>query len=284
MHELGTSWNGVSRWCLCWHGWFAVPGDRRQPRFGVHHSESRLRSNSADRALPGMDTRAMKPLDSADSSFSIVISIHSVHSALAELQVHWNSALWCFVGHFSCNLFGFDHWCCISKLQETLSEALFPINLLLVLTTGGQLFTGNSATMAIGIYEKKCTTKDCFLRMGTRLQLWNREERLASYTRVAHTDLLVQLEYCAHKGTRVPQASLKRKLYFRVLSSLSFKHLRQKKNERTWSAIGPLPTSATFVAACWSMPFGPTELICGFSRSNRVIWASWILREILCPQ
>jgi len=52
-------------------------------------------------------------------------------------------------------------------LQETLSEALFPINLLLVLTTGGQLFTGNSATMAIGIYEKKCTTKDCFLIMGT---------------------------------------------------------------------------------------------------------------------
>jgi len=39
-------------------------------------------------------------------------------------------------------------------------KALFPINLLLVLTTGGQLFTGNSATMAIGIYEKKCTTKD----------------------------------------------------------------------------------------------------------------------------
>eukprot|EP00435_Cladocopium_sp_Y103_P067868 s242_g30.t1 len=44
--------------------------------------------------------------------------------------------------------------------QKAVFAALFPINLLLVLTTGGQLFTGNSATMAIGIYEKKCTTKD----------------------------------------------------------------------------------------------------------------------------
>lgn len=43
--------------------------------------------------------------------------------------------------------------------QKAVFAALFPINLLLVLTTGGQLFTGNSATMAIGIYEKKCTTK-----------------------------------------------------------------------------------------------------------------------------
>eukprot|EP00913_Durusdinium_trenchii_P001555 g1439.t1 len=39
--------------------------------------------------------------------------------------------------------------------QKAVFAALFPINLLLVLTTGGQLFTGNSATMAIGIYEKK---------------------------------------------------------------------------------------------------------------------------------
>lgn len=44
--------------------------------------------------------------------------------------------------------------------QKAVFAALFPINLLLVLTTGGQLFTGNSATMAIGIYEKKCTVKD----------------------------------------------------------------------------------------------------------------------------
>ncbi|CAK9025319.1 Probable formate transporter [Durusdinium trenchii] len=44
--------------------------------------------------------------------------------------------------------------------QKAVFAALFPINLLLVLTTGGQLFTGNSATMAIGVYEKKCTTKD----------------------------------------------------------------------------------------------------------------------------
>eukprot|EP00913_Durusdinium_trenchii_P001553 g1437.t1 len=34
--------------------------------------------------------------------------------------------------------------------QKAVFAALFPINLLLVLTTGGQLFTGNSATMAIG--------------------------------------------------------------------------------------------------------------------------------------
>jgi len=44
--------------------------------------------------------------------------------------------------------------------QKAVFAALFPINLLLVLTTGGQLFTGNSATMAIGVYEKKCKVKD----------------------------------------------------------------------------------------------------------------------------
>ena len=48
----------------------------------------------------------------------------------------------------------------VLKKNPLVIQALFPINLLLVLTTGGQLFTGNSATMAIGIYEKKCTTKD----------------------------------------------------------------------------------------------------------------------------
>ena len=79
----------------------------------------------------------------------------------ATLKLSFVMFCWSFLLQF------FWVWCCVSKLQETLSEALFPINLLLVLTTGGQLFTGNSATMAIGIYEKKCTTKDCFLRMGT---------------------------------------------------------------------------------------------------------------------
>ena len=44
--------------------------------------------------------------------------------------------------------------------QKAIFAALFPINLLLVLQTGGQLFTGNSATMAIGVYEGKCKVKD----------------------------------------------------------------------------------------------------------------------------
>jgi len=44
--------------------------------------------------------------------------------------------------------------------QKTIFAALFPINLLLVLQTGGQLFTGNSATMAVGVYEKKVTVKE----------------------------------------------------------------------------------------------------------------------------
>ncbi|CAJ1452785.1 unnamed protein product [Effrenium voratum] len=43
--------------------------------------------------------------------------------------------------------------------QKAIFAALFPINLLLVLQTGGQLFTGNSATMAVGVFEKKVTLK-----------------------------------------------------------------------------------------------------------------------------
>eukprot|EP00439_Symbiodinium_sp_Y106_P036137 s2193_g4.t1 len=44
--------------------------------------------------------------------------------------------------------------------QKAIFAALFPINLLLVLQTGGQLFTGNSATMAIGVFEGKAKVKD----------------------------------------------------------------------------------------------------------------------------
>ena len=36
---------------------------------------------------------------------------------------------------------------------------LFPVNLLLILQNGGQLFTGNSATMAMGVLEKKVRVK-----------------------------------------------------------------------------------------------------------------------------
>ncbi|CAK9035941.1 unnamed protein product [Durusdinium trenchii] len=37
---------------------------------------------------------------------------------------------------------------------------LFPVNLLLILQSGGQLFTGNSATMAMGVLEKKVRVKE----------------------------------------------------------------------------------------------------------------------------
>ncbi|CAE8618934.1 unnamed protein product [Polarella glacialis] len=37
--------------------------------------------------------------------------------------------------------------------------SLFPVNLLLVLQSGGQLFTGNTATMAMGLIEGKCNLK-----------------------------------------------------------------------------------------------------------------------------
>ena len=73
----------------------------------------------------------------------------------------------------------------------------------------------------------------------------------------------------AHISTRVPlKLPLNESCTSNVGAVLVFLLHLQQKNERTWSAIGPLPTSATFVAACWSMPFGQ-ELICGFSRSNR---------------
>ncbi|CAE8689701.1 unnamed protein product [Polarella glacialis] len=37
--------------------------------------------------------------------------------------------------------------------------SLFPVNLLLVLQSGGQLFTGNTATMSMGLIEGKCNLK-----------------------------------------------------------------------------------------------------------------------------
>jgi formate transporter len=40
--------------------------------------------------------------------------------------------------------------------------ALFPVNLLLIVTTGGQLFTGNSATVAAAKYEKLVTKRELF--------------------------------------------------------------------------------------------------------------------------
>mmetsp|Transcript_40034 Transcript_40034/g.93685 ORF Transcript_40034/g.93685 Transcript_40034/m.93685 type:complete len:355 (-) Transcript_40034:162-1226(-) len=50
--------------------------------------------------------------------------------------------------------------------QKAIFAALFPINLLLVLQTGGQLFTGNSATMAIGVFEGKVTAKQLLRNWG----------------------------------------------------------------------------------------------------------------------
>jgi len=44
--------------------------------------------------------------------------------------------------------------------QMAVFAALFPVNLLLILQSGGQLFSGNSATMAMGVLEKKVTLKD----------------------------------------------------------------------------------------------------------------------------
>lgn len=44
--------------------------------------------------------------------------------------------------------------------QMVVFAALFPVNLLLILQSGGQLFSQNSATMAMGVLEKKVTMKD----------------------------------------------------------------------------------------------------------------------------
>jgi len=43
--------------------------------------------------------------------------------------------------------------------QVVLFAALFPINLLLVLQSGGQLFTGNTASMSMGFFEGKLTLR-----------------------------------------------------------------------------------------------------------------------------
>lgn len=41
--------------------------------------------------------------------------------------------------------------------RTAIFAALFPVNLLLVLQTGGQLFTGNTATLSMALYERKIT-------------------------------------------------------------------------------------------------------------------------------
>lgn len=45
-------------------------------------------------------------------------------------------------------------------LQKFIFAALFPVNLLLILTTGGQLFTGNSASVPAAFYEGLITMPD----------------------------------------------------------------------------------------------------------------------------
>ena len=44
---------------------------------------------------------------------------------------------------------------------------LFPVNLVLILLTGGQLFTGNSAAMPAAVYEGKATVKGTHVLRGS---------------------------------------------------------------------------------------------------------------------
>ncbi len=43
---------------------------------------------------------------------------------------------------------------------KVLSSALFPIAIILIVFIGGDLFTGNNMTMALGVYSKKCSWMD----------------------------------------------------------------------------------------------------------------------------
>ena len=45
-------------------------------------------------------------------------------------------------------------------LQKFIFAALFPVNLLLILTSGGQLFTGNSAAVPAAIFEGKVCLRE----------------------------------------------------------------------------------------------------------------------------
>mmetsp|Transcript_47772 Transcript_47772/g.153887 ORF Transcript_47772/g.153887 Transcript_47772/m.153887 type:complete len:338 (+) Transcript_47772:64-1077(+) len=47
-------------------------------------------------------------------------------------------------------------------LQKMIFAALFPVNLLLILNSGGQLFTGNSATVPMAVIEGKATMSDLY--------------------------------------------------------------------------------------------------------------------------
>jgi len=51
-------------------------------------------------------------------------------------------------------------------LQKVIFAALFPVNLFLILTTGGQLFTGNTAAVAAAIFEGKATLEDLYRSWG----------------------------------------------------------------------------------------------------------------------
>ncbi|CAE7234114.1 yrhG [Symbiodinium sp. CCMP2592] len=51
-------------------------------------------------------------------------------------------------------------------VRNLLFAALFPVNLLLVLQTGAQLFTGNAAIMAIGAFEGQVTLKSLLRNWG----------------------------------------------------------------------------------------------------------------------
>jgi len=110
----------------------------------------RLRRRAGDQKLVMVSTPA--------ETFAAIVAKGEANSKASTLKTLWSSTMGgCYVG-----MSGLLSFCIAGNLfpgvpvaQTVIFAALFPINLLLVLQSGGQLFTGNTANMSMAFYEKK---------------------------------------------------------------------------------------------------------------------------------
>lgn len=108
---------------------------------------------------PRLRRRAgMSLVQSPPETFATVVAKGEANSKMSNLKTLWSSFMGgCYVG-----MSGLLSLCIAGNLfagnptaQTVIFASLFPINLLLVLQSGGQLFTGNTANMSMAFYENK---------------------------------------------------------------------------------------------------------------------------------
>eukprot|EP00440_Ansanella_granifera_P024398 gb/GFBE01026501.1/.p1 GENE.gb/GFBE01026501.1/~~gb/GFBE01026501.1/.p1 ORF type:complete len:344 (+),score=64.26 gb/GFBE01026501.1/:1-1032(+) len=135
-------------------GVVAVGGLRRQMR--------RRRAPRAPRA-GGASQGTTSLVSAPQETFALLVSKAEMLSKLSTLKTLYASIMGgCYIGMAGLLSLAIAGQAANGNLvaSQLIFAALFPVSLLLVLQTGGQLFTSNTATMAMGLFEKKVTTSE----------------------------------------------------------------------------------------------------------------------------